>query len=232
MTHVETTVATDQDVTALDTMHQALSEKRLLPEAHGVDGAYTSGEKLVKSQQDSQMELIGPMRQDQSWQAQDEQAYDIGACAMDWDPEFVTCPMGKQSQHWQASTGPRGKPTIQVSLHRQDCAACRVRARCTRSQTEARGLTLHPKAPQLALLAARERQQTEAFKERDKRRAGVEGTVSQAVFACGMRRTRYRGIKTTHLQHLATAAAINLQRVVDWLGEVPRSMTRQSHVAR
>jgi hypothetical protein len=39
MTHVETTVATDQDVTALDTMHQALSEKRLLPEAHGVDGA-------------------------------------------------------------------------------------------------------------------------------------------------------------------------------------------------
>jgi transposase len=107
-----------------------------------------------------------------------------------------------------------------------------VRDRCTRSTTEARGLTLHPKAQHLALQAARERQQTARFKEDYKRRAGIEGTMSQAAFAFGMRRTRYRGLKKTHFHHLATASAINLQRFVDWVWEIPRSKTRQSHFAR
>jgi transposase len=60
----------------------------------------------------------------------------------------------------------------------------------------------------------------------------VEGTVSQAAFALDMRRTRYRGLDKTHLQHIATAAAINLQRLVDWLLEIPRSITYRSHFAK
>jgi hypothetical protein len=43
----------------------------------------------------------------------------------------------------------------------------------------------YPKAQQIALRAARERQQTEKFKELYKRRAGIEGTISQAAFALG-----------------------------------------------
>jgi hypothetical protein len=162
----------------------------------------------------------------------DAQAFDISHFQIDWDQEIVICPMGKQSRPWKPSKGPRGKPTFQVSFYRKDCAACRVRDRCTRSKTEARGLTLHPKAQQLALQTARERQQTESFKEAYKRRAGIEGTMSQAAFALGMRRTRYRGLKKTHFHHLATAIAINLQRFVNWIWEIPRSTTRQSHFAR
>jgi transposase len=45
ITHVETTLATDQDVTVVDAIHQALEQHALLPEDHLVDGAYTSGEK-------------------------------------------------------------------------------------------------------------------------------------------------------------------------------------------
>lgn len=232
ITHVETTVATDQDITVVDTIHQALEHQALLPEVHLVDGAYTSGEKLVSSQQDYQIDLTGPMRQDQSWQAHDDQAYDISHFHIDWDQEMVTCPMGQPSRYWKPAKGPRGKPTIQVLFPKKSCAVCDVRARCTRSKTGPRELTLHPKAQHLALQAARERQRTDTFKERYKRRAGIEGTMSQAAFAFGMRRTRYRGLKKTHLHHLATAAAINLQRFVDWIGEVPRSMTRQSHFAR
>lgn len=40
-----------------------------------------------------------------------------------------------------------------------------------------------------------------------------------------MRRTRYRGLAKTHLQHVGTAAAINVQRILDWLWEIPRSTT-------
>jgi transposase len=72
------------------------------------------------------------------------------------------------------------------------------------------------------LLAARERQETEAFIERYAARAGIEGTISQAVRAMDLRQSRYIGLTRTHLQHVATAAAINVVRLVNWLtGERP-----------
>jgi transposase len=60
----------------------------------------------------------------------------------------------------------------------------------------------------------------------------VEGTMSQAAHVLGARRSRYRGIDKTHLQHLGVAAAINLLRVVNWLNEIPRAQTPQSRFAR
>jgi transposase len=232
ITHVETTEATVQDVTMVETIHQALDKQALLPAVHLVDGAYTSGEQFVRSQHAYQIDLTGPMRQDQSWQAHDEQAYDISRFQIDWEHESVTCPMGQQSQYWKPAKGPRGKPTIQVLFPKKVCGACEVRARCTRSKTGPRELTLHPHAQHLAMQAARERQQTTSFQECYKRRAGIEGTISQAAFALGMRRTRYRGLKKTSLHHIATATAINLQRFVNWIEEIPRSKTYQSRFAK
>ncbi len=47
-----------------------------------------------------------------------------------------------------------------------------------------------------------------------------------------MRDCRYIGLAKTHLQHILTAAAINLGRVFAWLEEIPRARTRSSHFAR
>lgn len=232
ITHVETTLATDQDVTAVESIHHALEAKDLLPTEHLVDGAYLSADGLVDSQQDYGVNLLGPMRQDKSWQARDENAFDLAQFAIDWENETVTCPNGQQSRYWKPATGPRGKPTIQIHFDKKVCAACALRTQCTHSRTEPRELTLHPQAQHQALQAARERQTTAAFQKTYAARAGVEGTVSQAAFALNMRRTRYRGLDKTHLQHIATAAAINLQRLVDWFLEIPRSTTYRSHFAR
>jgi transposase len=134
ITHVETTLATDQDVTAVDTIHQGLVAKTLLPEVHLVDGAYVSSDGLVARQHAYQVILTGPMRQDQSWQAHDEQRFDASQVRIDWDQETVTCPNTKQSRYWKPATGPRGKPTIQVLFDKKDWAGCAVRSRCTRSK--------------------------------------------------------------------------------------------------
>ncbi len=66
------------------------------------------------------------------------------------------------------------------------------------------------------LKTVRERQTTQSFKDKYKKRAGIEGTISQGVRAFGLRRSRYIGLEKTRLQHLVTAAAMNLTRVVDW----------------
>jgi hypothetical protein len=62
-------------------------------------------------------------------------------------------------------------------------------------------------------------------------RAGVEGTISQAVFVLAMRRTRYRGVSNVHLQHGLTATAIHLSRAMDWLARKPHAKTPQSPFA-
>jgi transposase len=227
ITHVETTLATTDDIKALPTIHQELAKRDRLPGSHLVDTAYGSAETLVESQRQYGIELVCPVPPDNSWQAHEAEAFALDQFTIDWEAQRVLCPQGKVSEHWSAGRGPRGRPTIQVQFRQADCRGCPARPRCTRSKLGARELTLHPRVAHDALLQARQRQQTAAFKAIYAQRAGVEGTMSQAAVARGMRRSRYIGLAKTHLQHLLTAAAINLTRVVAWWWEKPRAKTRR-----
>jgi transposase len=106
-----------------------------------------------------------------------------------------------------------------------------VRERCT-TDKPGRPVGFIPEPGLSALQAAREREQTDEFKQAYKKRAGVEGTISQAVGVLGMRRTRSRGLDQVHLQHLITAAAMHLMRVIDWLSGKQRATPRKSAFAR
>ncbi len=74
--------------------------------------------------------------------------------------------------------------------------------------------------------------ESEPGRRRYGRRAGIEGTISQGVRSFGLRRARYRGTAKAHLQHVATAVAINFSRLSDWFGGVPRETTRVSRFAQ
>jgi transposase len=50
ITHVETTIATVQEVEVLDPIHRDLEVQDLLPDIHLVDPAYTSAEQFADSQ--------------------------------------------------------------------------------------------------------------------------------------------------------------------------------------
>lgn len=121
---------------------------------------------------------------------------------------------------------------IHVAFRRADCANCPSRPRCTRATASGRELTLRPHAEHVAVRVARQHQTTDTFKRAYAARAGVEGTLSQAVRRADMRRARYIGLAKTHLQHLATAAALNLVRLGAWLTGIPLVTTRQSAFAR
>jgi transposase len=87
---------------------------------------------------------------------------------------------------------------------------------------------VRPQAQYRRLQAARQREQTAAYQAEYAKRAGVEGTISQAVRACGVRRARYVGAVKTHLQHVLTAAAINFLRIGHWLVGDRTAQTRLS----
>lgn len=214
--HVETTPASTSDKGMLPQIHQALADQNLLPSEHLVDGGYLGVKDLVTSQEEHQIELVGPLPPDTSWQTQAESGLGVSLFTIDWDAQQVTCPQGNISHTWAESTDKAGNESITVRFAKGDCLACSVRTQCTRSPSAPRALTLHPQAYHLALQEARRYQQSEEFAQRYKLRSGVEGTISVAVRHQDLRHTRYIGLAKTHLQHLAIAAARNLINIAHW----------------
>jgi transposase len=231
ITHVETTLATVHESQKVETIHQALHDKGLSPDEHLVDSAYVDAELLISSREQFGISLLGPGRPDSSWQAKVEGAYDRYCFQIDWEQKRVLCPQGNQSVFWREFSDKYGT-YYQVVFHRDDCGRCDARSLCTQDKKKPRALRIQPRAQYEALLAARQLQGTEAGRRLYGKRAGVEGTISQGVRAFELRRTRYRGLAKTHLKHLASASAINIERLGAWFRERPRALTRKSRFAR
>ena len=148
ITNVQTTESHLADVGQTDSIHQSLADKELLPKEHLVDAGYVDATLLVQSKQKHDLELIGPVRDNVSWQSKIPDAYDLS----------------RLKQYNQ--------------------------------------------------------------------RAGVEGTISQAVRGFGLRECRYVGLDKVHLQHILTATAMNLVRLFAWFEGVPLAKTRVSSFAK
>ena len=215
ITNVETTPATTADIEVIDRIHQALIAKKLRPDEHFVDSAYVAVDQLLHSQQDH-IDLIGPISGGGSWQAKSGQGFDVSCFVVDWESHTVTCPQGNTSQTWNSRREKYGHEYIEFRFSPTDCRACAHRPECTKSKRGVRTIHLRPQVEYEMIQTARIRQETQEFKTKYKKRAGIEGTISQGTRAFDLRRSRYLGLAKTHLQHLATAAAMNLTRVITW----------------
>src|SRR5712691_9591078 len=223
ITHVKTTQAPLSDEGVVSAIHADLAEKELLPEQHLVDAGYVTAPNLEKTQSRFGVDLVGPTLKTHWYQA--ETGYDLTHFAIDWEAETVTCPQGRISSSW-TPVQDSGKSLIKVKFSQSDCKVCPARTSCT--GTTRRSLTLHPQEQMQALFAARSRESTDDFKQTYRHRAGIEGTHSQGVRTMGLRRSRYIGLRRTHLGHVAVATAITLIQLMSWLrGEVPEQ-TRTS----
>jgi transposase len=228
ITHVETTPATTPDDNMVETIHEALDAKALLPGDHLVDCGYTDAAILVESERAYGVNIIGPVAADPSWQARERTGFDNSAFTIDWARRTATCPHGKQSTKWHLDRDWTGQEMIQIRFAQKDCQGCSVRSDCTRAKTQPRTLAVRPQLYHEAIQGRRQYQTTAEFKEQYAARAGIEGTLSQGVRAFGMRRSRYIGLARTHLQHVLIATAINVVRVVAWLTEPNPTKSRAS----
>jgi transposase len=218
ITHVETALAPIPDERALAAIHASLAAKELLPDSHLVDAGYVDAAKLVQSRVDYGVDLVGPTLKNYWYQA--ETGYDLTHFSIDWEAETVTCPQGQTSTSWTPAHNAKGHPVIKVKFSPTACKACPSQASCTSSTR--RTLTLRPREQMQALFAARQREGTAAFKDTYRHRAGIEGVHSQATRTMGLRRSRYMGLRKTHLGHVAIATAVNVVQLVSWLrGDVP-----------
>ena len=229
--NVETTPATTPNDHMIAVVHASLAQRHHLPTMHLADKGYTSAQVLLDSQRDDQVAIIGPVADDPSWQAQAGEGFAKADFQIDGDRQVATCPAGHPSVSWLPNTYPKNGVVWEARFSRQDCTPCPHRAQCTRAKKEPRILGLQARDQHEALQTARAAQTTEAFREQYASRAGVESTHEQAIRRCGLRHCRYIGLAKTHLQYLATAVAINLIRVGEWLAGTLTTPTRCSRFA-
>jgi transposase len=231
ITHVTTTDATQTDIEHTEAIHQALASADRLPGIHLVDAGYVDAGLLISSQEQYEVTLVGPVSQNNQWQAKAAQGYELASFQIDWDAKQATCPQDKQSVKWTERKDQHGHPKVAIRFGLQDCRDCPARALCTRSARAPRILAVRHQAEYETLRQARSLQQTEEFRQLYAQRSGIEGTHSQAVRTLGLRRTRYRGLAKTSLQHVLTAAAMNLIRVDAFLEGKKTTKTRTSRFA-
>ncbi len=232
ITHVETTLAPVQDVSVTTAIHDALQAKDCLPATHIVDSGYVDAHQLVTSTRDYGIDLLGPTRPDTGWQANEGNGFTSRDFIINWENQYAICPAGKTSLHWLPAFNNHGTSVIQIKFSKRECRLCELQSQCTRAQPPRRTIGVYPEAEHKALTAARQRETTEAFAQQYARRAGIEGTISQATRAFGVRQTRYIGLAKTHLQHVLTAMAMNMVRALRWLAGEQLAQTRHSAFAK
>ncbi len=232
ITNVETTPGPIGDGDVTESIHGSLANKNLLPSKHIVDTGYLDAELLVTSQDQHQVDLLGPTRLNHQWQAKEAKGFAADDFTVDWQNQSVTCPEGKTSASWTPAIDGRDNPVIKIKFASADCSICPSLHLCTRSKGKRRNVTIRPEPQSKALQMARQRETTREYREEYARRAGIEGTMSEGVRAHGLRRARYIGLAKTHLQHLMTATAINFKRIYNYLNGAPQEATRTSHFAQ
>lgn len=229
--NVATTTATVPDVKATTGIHHHLSQRGLLPGEHYLDSGYPSADTIAVAAHTFGVTMVTPALLDQSVQARAGTGYDKTCFTIDFDARQVTCPQGQSNTNWSPALQ-RGTEVIVVKYAGTTCTPCPARAQCTTAKRGGRQLTFYPRDLHHALATARTQQATDSWQDKYKLRAGVEGTINQALDITGIRHARYRGLPKTRLQHLFSAIAVNLVRLHAWWTELPLPPARTSHLQR
>jgi transposase len=227
ITGVATTAAAVADVEMTGPIHDGLEAARLSPGEHLADAGYISAALLLAARARG-ITLTGPLQAGGS--RGQAPGYTLAAFSIDWDRQQVTCPQGATTS-WRPVTQ-HGVPKLTARFPAATCQACPARPHCAPTSRAGRSLSLHPRPLHEAIQQARSMQATQAWKDRYKTRAGIEGTIHQATHTTGIRTARYRGLPKTRLQHHAAAAAINLIRLNAWWTSRPLDRTRTTHLSR
>ena len=220
ITDIALTSSVQGDTSALGEIAARQAAREGLPGERYVDQAYVSGATLHASAERGE-DLIGPApTSDPSPQARLADGLTQAHFQIDLEARLASCPAGASALGRQHKDG-----TLRFVFEAERCGGCALRKRCCTGKG-GRRLTISP--GHAALVAARERQQTEAFKRAYRaHRGGVEGCLSALVRGHGIRVCRYIGRAKNELRALFVGAAVNLRRSARWLAGKRPQVRRQ-----
>jgi len=164
------------------------------------DGGYSSAGNTKVAAAEG-IDLVSPPRPDTSNVKVPASEFEF-----DFERQMARCPEGHTSRYWKLN-----ERVIIIRFAGATCRSCPRWAECT-GKKYCRSLSISKDYEQLAL--DRARAQTAAFAELYKARSGVEGTFSELVHRCGLRRSRYRGAAMRELHAVLCATGLNVVRML------------------
>lgn len=204
LTDVTTANASSADVEALPEIRQHLQAEDLRPDEQYTDAGYLSGKQLADSRA-AGIELLGPALLDTS-----PNGFKIADFQINRTDKEAICPAGQPAVKWSERTTRDGSGAVNIQFAAETCATCPLRDQCTTSQS---GRSLQLNEHYEILAARRAEAQTDEFRTKMHRRAGIEATLSEMVRQHGLRQHRYRGDAPRTLENLLKGAACNLKRL-------------------
>lgn len=171
-----------------------------------VDGAYGSGKNRAACAErpNNPIDLLSPMRRP------NDPEVDKSAFSIDNQAQTATCPKGQTVSAKSVETDEQERTAFTFVFDRAICEKCPLFTRCVRSKTT--GRTVSTSFFENYLREARQRQETDEFKQLYRLRPRIEGKQAQLV-SHGLRKTRYIGKAKRRLQRLWLATAVNLKRM-------------------
>jgi transposase len=211
----ETTAATTTDNAALGAIRDEFARRGLAPGELYLDEGYVTAQALAAADDDG-TEIVGPLTRDSSWQAKAGRGFARDDFDIDWDARTATCPAGRRSAAWH-HRGHMAGDGAAIEFAAADCHACPFRADCTRSVSAGRQIVIPSRRLYEIQRRNRADQNDPEWRHRYNHRAGVEGAISEAARAYGVRRCRYLGLEKTTVQHQLAACGMNAARIADWI---------------
>lgn len=166
------------------------------------DGAYGSGDNRAECAAKG-IDLISPL-------AEPHKGLGKSQFHIDLKKMEVTCPEGHTTSQWNWAKDQKRRKVRRFQFPTEGCMSCPRHQECVGERKRGRRIILH--YHEAYLIAARERQKTEAFQEAYRERSKVERKIAELV-SHGLRQGRYIGMEKTELQALWTGAVVNLKRL-------------------
>jgi hypothetical protein len=200
ITHVEVEKACDSDAQALIPAIEATKKRGLGPDELEADALYGSDENY-ETAKSMEVELVAPVTGNTEKSAVSLSEFEF--CSKG---HVLSCPQGHKPL-----TSKKKKTRFAQGFSCQTCAKCPLVNDCpVKPGKKYYYLRYEEKAMRIAKRRAEE--QTAAFKERYRWRAGAEATMSELDRRTGVKRLRVRGFKAVRFCATLKAIGVNLFR--------------------
>jgi hypothetical protein len=204
ITHVAVGAMNTHDSVALGPALADVQARKIGPESLWADSHYGSTENVHKAA-GQEVELVSPAMPPKGSK---QEKLTLEHFELDEQGLIVRCPQGHVPV-W----GSVGMEKLQVSFAQATCGACPRQRDCCAAAGRRRE-SRYPYTPERVRQRARRlHDQTEAFRDQYRWRAGIEGTMARSKHQMGMGRLRVRGLKAVRYTAILRGLGLNIHRV-------------------
>ena len=200
ITHVKVEQAHESDAHALIPAIKDTRERDVSPREVLVDAAYGGDDNVRKAEKES-VEVVAPAMGD----AQNNDKLHLSDFELSDKGTITACPIG------HAPIETKKKKRFVAAFDLMHCKGCPNEAVCPAKRGKKR-YYLRYGAKEMRLAKRRAYEQTEAFVDRYRWRAGVEATMSEFDRRTGVKQLRVRGLKAVRYSATMKALGLNILR--------------------